>query len=57
MDVEVVPVPRSLSSDCGVSIKSRSPVEQLFELLGQCTGVKCYVFDGIKYKPGKPHRD
>ena len=56
LDVEVVPVPRSLSSDCGVCIKSRSPVEVLFGLLGQVTGVKCYVFDGVAYKPGRSHR-
>jgi hypothetical protein len=55
LDVDVVPVPRSISSDCGVCIKSRSTVEILFGLLGHISGVKCYVFDGIEYKPGKAH--
>jgi hypothetical protein len=56
LDVEIVPVPRGLSSDCGVCLKSRSPVELLFGLLSQVTGVKCYVFDGVEYKPGRPHK-
>jgi hypothetical protein len=50
---EVVPVPRNISSDCGVCIKSSSPVEALFSLLGGISGVKCYVFDGKEYRPGK----
>jgi hypothetical protein len=56
LDVETVPVPRGLSSDCGVCVKSRSPVEVLFGLLGKISGVKCYVFDGIAYKPGRTHK-
>jgi hypothetical protein len=55
LDVEVVPVPRKISSDCGVSIKSRSPVESLFGLLGEIRGVKCYIFDGVQYKAGRSH--
>jgi len=54
-DVEVVPVPRSLSSDCGVCIKSKAPVELLMDLIGDMAGLKCFLFDGIEYKPGK-HR-
>ncbi len=53
IDGEVVPVPRSLSSDCGVCIKSTAPVESLVELLARLRGVKCYVFDGVEYKPGR----
>jgi hypothetical protein len=56
LDVEIVPIPRGLSSDCGVCLKSRSPVELLFGLLGQVSGVKCYVFDGVEYKPGRAHK-
>ncbi len=56
LDVEIVPVPRGLSSDCGVCIKSRSPVELLFGLLGRVSGVKCYVFDGVEYKPGRSRK-
>jgi hypothetical protein len=56
LDVDIVPVPRGISSDCGVCIKSLSPVEVLFGLLGQISGVKCYVFDGVAYKPGRTHK-
>lgn len=56
LDVDIVPVPRGMSSDSGVCIKSRSPVEVLFGLLGQISGVRCYVFDGIAYRPGRSHR-
>jgi len=56
LDVEIVPVPRGLNSDCGACIKSRSAVELLFGLLGQVAGVKCYVFDGVEYKPGRTHK-
>jgi hypothetical protein len=56
LDVEIVPVPNGLRSDSGACIKSRSPVELLFGLLGQVTGVKCYVFDGVEYKPGRSRK-
>jgi hypothetical protein len=56
LDVEIVPVPKGLRSDCGACIKSRSPVELLFGLLGQVTGVRCYVFDGVEYKPGRSRK-
>ncbi len=55
LDAEVVPVPRTLSSDCGVCIKSKSSVEELVALLGNMDDIKCFVFDGVEYKPGK-HR-
>ncbi len=57
LDVEIVPVPRGLNSPCGACIKSRSPVELLFGLVGQVTGVKCYVFDGVEYRPGRSHKN
>jgi hypothetical protein len=56
LDVEIVPVPKGLNSNCGACIRSMSPVEMLFGLLGAVTGVKCYVFDGVEYKPGRSHK-
>jgi hypothetical protein len=53
LDTEVVPVPRNLSSDCGVCIKSKASVEELIPLLGDMVDIKCFVFDGMEYKPGK----
>lgn len=53
LDAEVVPVPRNLSSDCGVCIKSKARVEELIGLLGNMEDIKCFMFDGIEYKPGK----
>ncbi len=46
---EVVPVPRKLSSDCGVCIKSGAPAEILAELLKDNTGMRWFVFDGVEY--------
>ncbi len=56
LDVEIVPVPRGLNADCGVCIKSKSPVELLFGLLSLVVGVKCYVFDGVQYRPGRSQK-
>ena len=50
VDVEVVPVPRSISSDCGVCIKSSEPAHVLTSLLGDMTGLRCFVFDGKEYR-------
>ena len=50
VDVEVVPVPRSLSSDCGVCIKSSEPAHVLVSLLGDIAGLRCFVFDGTEYR-------
>ncbi|MGA2110122.1 MAG: DUF3343 domain-containing protein [Syntrophorhabdales bacterium] len=50
VDVEVVPVPRSLSSDCGVCIKSSEPAHVLLSLLGDIAGLRCFVFDGTEYR-------
>jgi hypothetical protein len=55
VDVEIVPVPRSLSSDCGVCLKSKADVGLLASLLGSVEGVKCYLFDGVEYRPGRRH--
>ena len=46
---EVVPLPRALSSDCGVCIKSDAAGDTLKDLLGGMRGVRCFVFDGSNY--------
>jgi hypothetical protein len=51
VDVEVIPVPRVLSSDCGVCIKSGEEPDVLAPLIGHMKGVRCFVFDGTGYKP------
>jgi hypothetical protein len=56
LDVEVVPVPRSLSSDCGVCIRSTAPEGTLMALLGDVSGLTYFVFDGVEYKPGGSHK-
>jgi len=50
VNVEVVPVPRSLSSDCGVCIKSSEPSHMLVNLLGDMAGLRCFLFDGTEYR-------
>ena len=57
VDVEIVPVPRALSSDCGVCIKSGEESDTLVSLLGPMAGIRCFVFDGTDYKPTKGVRD
>jgi hypothetical protein len=48
---EVVPVPRALSSDCGVCIKSAADGLILAGLLAGIRGARCFVQDGADYKP------
>jgi len=49
-DIEVVPVPRSLSSDCGVCIRSKAAPEVFAGLLGGMAGSRCFLFDGTGYE-------
>jgi len=49
VDMEVVPVPRTLSSDCGVCIKSSEPIHVLVGFLSDLAGLRCFVFDGKEY--------
>ncbi len=49
---EVVPVPRKLSSDCGVCIKSDADSAVLVDVLAGMKGLRCFLFDGIEYRPG-----
>jgi hypothetical protein len=55
VDAEVVPVPRKLSSDCGVCIKMSAAPETLGGILDGMAGVQCFVFDGIDYLPHGPN--
>jgi hypothetical protein len=48
---EVVPVPRSLSSDCGVCIKSDANAAVLMDLFRGMQGVRCFLYDGVEYRP------
>ncbi len=54
VNMEVVPVPRSLSSDCGVCVKSSEPSHVLVSLLGDMAGLRCFVFDGTEYRQEEP---
>jgi len=49
VEMEVVPVPRSLSSDCGVCIKSTEPMHVLVGFLSDMAGLRCFLFDGKGY--------
>ena len=49
---EIVPVPRALSSDCGVCIKSDADGQVLAGLLSGLRGARCFVQNGTEYKPG-----
>ena len=49
VDMELVPVPRSLSSDCGVCLRSKASLETLAELFGTMAGARCFLFDGAEY--------
>jgi hypothetical protein len=55
IDAEVVPVPRKLSSDCGVCIKSSNAPETLGAVLEGMTGIRCFAFDGADYLPYNAH--
>ena len=50
VNMEVVPVPRSLSSDCGVCIKSSEPMHVLVGFLGDTAGLRCFTFEGTEYR-------
>ena len=49
---EIVPVPRALSSDCGVCLKSEADGGLLTGLLSGIRGARCFVQEGAGYTPG-----
>jgi Protein of unknown function (DUF3343) len=46
---ELVPVPRALSSDCGVCIALRSPSDKIVSLLFSFNVDRCFSYDGEEY--------
>jgi hypothetical protein len=54
VDVEVVPVPRSLSSDCGVCIKSKAGAAALATFIEGMKDVRWFVCEAGEYRPFEP---
>jgi len=49
LDHELVPVPRNLSSDCGICIKLHNEIKRLRPLLSDIEVARCALFDGKEY--------
>jgi hypothetical protein len=50
LSFELVPVPRDLSSDCGMCVRLEAPVEEAISRLGDLHPEKCFSFDGTVYR-------
>ena len=50
---ELIPVPRNLSSDCGMSILLDGDVETIAGILSGISSTGIYVYDGQNYIPLK----
>ena len=48
---ELIPVPRNLSSDCGMSIILDGDIQTVIGFLGGIQAVGIYSFDGQEYLP------
>lgn len=46
---ELVPVPRNLSSDCGMCIKLEGNLEEVRKYIHDIETQKCFFFDGKTY--------
>jgi hypothetical protein len=46
---ELVPVPRTLSSDCGVCIMSRTPSDDMLPLLFSLNVDRCFLLSGKEF--------
>lgn len=46
---ELVPVPRQISSECGICIRSTRSPEDLLLVTGTPMVERCYTFDGTEY--------
>lgn len=46
---ELVPVPRTLSSDCGVCIRSEEAVDEIMQILADMNVDKCFLFAGNQF--------
>lgn len=51
---ELVPVPRDLSSDCGMSIIVNGDIHSVMDLLAGIRTTGTYFFDGHSYTPARP---
>jgi hypothetical protein len=50
-DFELVPVPRNLSSDCGMCVKLNTSLEDVKPHISHIEVDRCFFFDGKEYKP------
>ena len=48
---ELIPVPRNLSSDCGMSILLEGDIETVIGYIGQVPPAGMYSFNGQEYVP------
>ena len=46
---DLVPVPRALSSDCGVCIASQRPADNIISLLFSLSIDRCFFFNGKEF--------
>lgn len=53
IEFELVPVPRNLSSDCGICVKLSNNINDAINSLKGIAIDKCYHFDGKDYKEVK----
>ncbi|OPY83415.1 MAG: hypothetical protein A4E65_00642 [Syntrophorhabdus sp. PtaU1.Bin153] len=49
LSYELVPVPRNLSSDCGICLKLHNEIGCLWPLLPDIEVARCVLFDGNEY--------
>jgi hypothetical protein len=49
IDYELVPVPRNLSSDCGMCVKLKGNLEGARKHIKDIMTDKCFLFDGKAY--------
>jgi hypothetical protein len=47
---ELIPVPRNLSSDCGMCVKLQDDIEKTLSLLDKIDIAGCYTGDGRKHE-------
>ncbi len=50
VDMELVPVPRNLSSDCGMCIKLRGDLDGVKPYINGIEMDKCVSYDGKEYR-------
>jgi hypothetical protein len=50
VEIELVPVPRNLSSDCGMCIKLKGDLEGVKPYIDDTGMDKCVSYDGKEYK-------